>query len=175
MPVMLVAIASVLFVACSPGVEPTEVSAADAAGDTAPAFELEVFGNENYTRGDTVSLAQFEGRPVVINFWYPSCPPCRLEMPDLESTFKKHRADGVEFIGVQLLGLDSAQEGQEFTEEFGLTYALGPDPDGSIVKAYDVIGFPTSVFLNSRHEVVSSWTGPLNAEKLEELVQEALQ
>ena len=135
---------------------------------------MEVFGNEDYTKGETVKLSQFVGQPVVINFWYPSCPPCRLEMPDLEAAFQKHR-DDVAFIGVQLLGLDSADDGQEFTDEFGMSYAIGPDADSSIVVDYKVIGFPTSVFLNSDHEIMRKWTGALNAEKLEELVQELLE
>ena len=150
------------------------VSSEAPSGDAAPEFQLEVFENENYTKGDLVSLSQFKGQPVVVNFWFPSCAPCRLEMPDLEATFKNHQADGVAFMGVMLLGLDTPEEGQEFIKEAGITYAIGPD-SGSIVLDYEVIGFPTSVFLNKRHEIVRSWAGALNAEKLEEFVQELLQ
>ena len=162
----LVVAASFLFVACSGGSadtatsdpRPLVVSSEAPSGDAAPEFQLEVFENENYTKGDLVSLSQFKGQPVVVNFWYPSCAPCRLEMPDLETTFKNHQADGVAFMGVMLLGLDTPEEGQEFIEEAGITYAIGPD-SGSIVLDYEVIGFPTSVFLNKRHEIVRSWAG----------------
>ena len=168
--VVAFAVAPLFLVACSA----LNVSAAR-SDEAAPDFQLEVFGNENYTKGEAISLAQFEGQPVVINFWYPSCPPCRLEMPDLEAASKKHKANDVQFIGVQLLGLDSKEEGQEFIDEFRITYAVGPDPTGSIVREYNVIGFPTSVFLDKHHEVSKTWSGALTAEKLDELIQVLIQ
>ena len=152
----------------------TDSAAAAADSTAAPEFELVVFGNENYTRGDVIGLSQFQGQPVVINFWYPSCPPCRLEMPHLEQSWKDHKEDGVQFIGVQLLGLDTIEEGQEFLDDFGITYAVGPDPDGKIIVDYAVRGFPSTAFLDKNHNLVSSWTGILNLEKLEELILEIL-
>ena len=148
--------------------------ATSGAADTASDFELVLFGNENNTKGDLLRLSQLEGQPVVINFWFPSCPPCRAEMPDLESNFKRHRVDGVEYIGVQLLGLDSAEGGQRFIDELGITYSVGPDENGDIIRAYKITSFPTTVFLSADHKIVRKWAGFLNAEKLEELVQEAL-
>ena len=173
-------LAPLVVVACSAGakapVDPgTEAARVEAIADLAPDFQLELFANDNHPDGELIRLSQFRGQPVVINFWYPSCPPCRLEMPDLEATFLKHKVDGVEFIGVQLLGLDSVEDGQEFIEEFGISYAVGPDPDGSIVKDYNLIGFPTSVFVSRDQQIVRSWAGALTGEKLEELVQELLQ
>ena len=161
----------------SPGEEtpPSEVGETSTSeAEAAPGFEIEVFGNASYAKGERVGLSDFEGMPVVINFWYPSCPPCRLEMPDFEAASVKHRGDVV-FLGVQLLGLDSVQDGQDFVDEFGITYAIGPDADGSIVIDYNVIGFPTSVFLDRDHNISRKWSGALNAEKLEELVQGLLQ
>ena len=97
------------------------------------------------------------------------------EMPDLEASFQDHRADGVEFVGVQLLGIDTAEDGQKFVDELGVTYALGPDVDSDItIKKYKVAGFPTTFFLDKDHNIVRKWTGPLNREKLEEFVQELL-
>ena len=181
-------LAPLLVVACSTGAEAPAAQSSksqpgvsdasaqvDASADLAPDFQLELFANDNHAEGELIKLSQFRGQPVVINFWYPSCPPCRLEMPDLEETFQKHKGDGVEFIGVQLLGLDSVEDGQEFIEEFGISYGVGADPDGSIVRDYRVIGFPTSVFVSRDHQIVRSWAGALTAEKLEELVQELLQ
>jgi peroxiredoxin len=141
----------------------------------APDFELEVFGNENYTRGELLSLSDLEGRPVVVNFWYPSCPPCVIEMPDFEKSFQAHKSDGLQFIGVQLLGFDSVEEGQQFITDFGINFAVGPDPDGRLVVDYMVMGAPTTVFLNESHEEVRRWVGPLTAEKLEEIIQQLLQ
>ncbi len=145
------------------------------AQDAAPDFELVLFETENHARGENFRLSQWEGKPVVVNFWFPSCPPCVAEMPDLEAAFQRHKADGVEFVGVQLLGLDTAEEGQRFVDDIGVTYALGADETGDIViKHFKVTGFPTTVFLDREHRVVRKWTGILDADKIEELVQELL-
>ena len=164
------ALASLLLVACGAG-----TSAAMETANAAPDFQIKAFGNENFTKDELVSLSQFEGQPVVINFWFPSCPPCRLEMPDLEEASKRHKANGVQFIGVQLLGLDSVADGQEFIDDMEVTYLVGADMENKINLAYEVIGYPTSVFLSRDHQIVSSWAGALNAGKLEELIQELLQ
>ncbi len=138
--------------------------------EAAPDFELEVFGNENYEKGEVVRLSQYEGQPVVINFWYPSCPPCRLEMPHLEATWQKHRDAGLQFIGIQSLSLDTVDEGQEFVDEFGITYPIGPDTEGKILIDYNAVQWPTTLFLNKNHEVVRKWAGVLTEEKLDEIV-----
>ena len=145
-------------------------------GDAADDFQLTLFGNENYGKGSTLSLSdpELKGRPVVINFWYPSCPPCRLEMPDLQAASLKYAPDGVVFVGIQSLVLDTVAEGQQFIDEFGITYAVGPDTTGDILVDYKVVGFPSTYFLDENHQVVRSWAGVLNGEKLDELIAEIL-
>ena len=142
--------------------------------ETAPDFQLELFGTPNHQRGELISLSRFLGNPVVINFWFPSCPPCRAEMPDLEQAFQGHRADGVKFIGVQLVGLDTAEDGQEFVDSVGVTYALGADETADTIRDYEIVSFPSTIFLDRDHKVVSKWAGILTADKLEELIQQAM-
>ena len=173
----LTAVASLVLAACSN--ETTSADGETAApapqkANPAPDFEIELLGNANGERGDILKLAELAGKPSVVNFWYPSCPPCRLEMPDLESTWKAHQADGVQFVGVMATILDTVDEGQEFIEEFGITYPTGVD-SGDVVVDFEIIGFPTTVFLDKDLNIVRSWTGALNAEKLEEFVEELLQ
>lgn len=176
--VMGMLVATVVFAACGSdsdsgtGDEGAGVAPVADNPDAAPDFELELLGNVNNEKGTILRLSELRGKPTVVNFWYPSCPPCRLEMPDLEAASKKHKGD-VEFVGVMSLILDTVDEGQDFIDEFGITYANGPDPENTIID-YGVIGFPTSVFLDKDHNVVRKWTGALNAEKLEELIEEAL-
>ena len=146
--------------------------------ETAPDFELALFANNEHQAGDTLRLSDYAGQPVVLNFWFPSCPPCVAEMPDFEQAHQKFKDDGVRFIGVQLLGLDTVEDGQKFVHRLGVNYALGPDetPDGfgEIVKIYKVSGFPTTVFIDRDHVIKRTWSGPLNLEKLEELILEIL-
>ena len=165
----LILTASILILTAACGSDSSD----EGSRDIAASFSFEAFGNENFEAGQAISLDTFEGKPIVLNFWYPSCPPCRLEMPHFEAAFQTHK-DEVAFVAIQQLGLDSADEGQEFVEEFGLTYAVGPDTSGTVIKDYDVKTFPTTVFLDADHTVVRKWAGPLNEEKLNELIEEIL-
>ena len=184
-PVALVAL--VALVACGGGDAPEETASNGSkqpasestvepvTAETVPDFELALFGNENHAEGEMVSLSDFRGRPVVLNFWFPSCPPCRAEMPDFEAAFLRHKDSGLQFIGVQQVGLDSAQDGQEFIDELGISYAIGPDTDSAIFLTYEITSFPTTYFLDREHNVVRKWQGPLNEEKLEEFIAVLLQ
>ena len=144
-----------------------------APADPAPDFQLTLYGTETRQAGETLRLSDLEGKPVVLNFWFPSCPPCVAEMPEFERVFQNHRADGVEFVGVQLVGIDTAKDGQSFVNEVGVTYALGPDEDDIITK-YKVSGFPMTVFIDKEQNIVRRWQGVLNEEKMEEILGEIL-
>ena len=170
----LLAVSVFLFVACTTGGATAVTDGAEGPADAAPDFELVLFENSNHERGEKLRLSQFRGKPVVINFWFPSCPPCRVEMPDFEKAFQKYGGDGVEFIGVQNLGADTIEDGQKFVDEFGINYAVGPDEDNSILLDYKVRGFPTTVFLDKDQRIASTWTGLLDAATLDGLVQEIL-
>ena len=181
-------VAAFLVVACSGGsggettanstngdsTQTTPIKSAKSDRKPATDFELVLFENNEHRGGEKIRLSQFAGQPVVLNFWFPSCPPCVAEMPDLEKAYQKFKADGVEFIGVQLLGLDSEQDGQEFIGTVGVNYKLGADQtedsSGDIVREYAVRGFPTTVFIDSDQTIARKWSGVLNLEKLEELV-----
>jgi cytochrome c biogenesis protein CcmG/thiol:disulfide interchange protein DsbE len=173
----LLGVTAFVLVACtnavpsnSPGSNPG--ASVEVEVDPAPEVELVLFGNANHEAGEILKLSDLKGKPVVVNFWFPSCPPCVAEMPDLQESFERHNGD-VEFVGVQLIGLDSAVDGQAFVDQLGVTYALGPD-EGIIIRDYKVRGFPTTVFVDSEQNVIREWTGILNEEKLEELVGEIL-
>ena len=149
-------------------------SAVNVSEDAAPDFDLVLFETPNHAKDEPFKMSEQTGHPVIVNFWFPSCPPCVAEMPDLEQVFQNHRDEGLEIVGVQLVGLDTVQDGQDFVNEIGVTYALGPDEDAEIIMDYGVTGFPTSVFVNADGSIQRKWTGILNLEKMEELVSEII-
>lgn len=181
---MLASVSAFVLAACSGGgaADRTQASlignppapAANASADAAPGFDLLLFETPNHAKDEPFKMSEQIGHPVVVNFWFPSCPPCVAEMPDLEQVFQNHRDDGLEVVGVQLVGLDTAQDGQDFVNELGVTYALGPDEDAEIIMDYTVTGFPTTVFVNADGTIQRKWTGILNLEKMEELVSEII-
>ena len=128
---------------------------------TAPAVSGETFEHGSF------SLDQHAGKPVLVNFWFPSCPPCRAEMPDLQASFEKF-GDKVAFIGIQQLGLDSAANGQAFVRELGLTYPNMPDIDSTIQVNYEVFSYPATIFLDKNHNIARTWTGIIGEEQISE-------
>ena len=183
--IVAVALTAILAASCgSDGA--SEATAVPETGDTAevsrstdaaPDFELTLFENGDHSSGEVLRLSDLVGKPVVLNHWFPSCPPCVAEMPDFEVAYQKYK-DQVVFIGVQNMGVDTAENGQEFVNDLGVNYAVGPDNnpnnDIEIFIAHKITGFPTTEFLNKEQEVVRKWSGLLDAEKLDELIQELL-
>ncbi|MCH8311115.1 MAG: redoxin domain-containing protein [Chloroflexi bacterium] len=182
---LMMTAAAFLIVACSSNGADAAASQSNAdaaqpisgktAKDLEPAidFELVLFGNDEHEAGEQISLSSFAGDPVVLNFWFPSCPPCVAEMPDFEALHQKFKDDGLKVVGIQLLGLDTVEDGQTFVHRLNVNYMLGPDQTadkiGQTVMNYKISGFPTTIFIDRDQNIVRKWTGALNLEKLEEL------
>ena len=116
------------------------------------------FGGTTLT-GQSVDLAQFRGHPVVINFWGPSCVPCRDEMPLLAAKAKEHAGDGVVILGV--LTDDPVEPARAFAAEFGGTWDTVIDPGAAIKKTYRVLGRPQSFFVDANGILRSIQIGAL--------------
>jgi cytochrome c biogenesis protein CcmG, thiol:disulfide interchange protein DsbE len=96
--------------------------------------------------GSTVDLAALRGHPVVINFWGPTCVPCREETPLLAQKVAQHEKDGLVVLGV--LTDDPVEPARAFASQYGGTWQTVIDPGGAIKRAYRVIGRPQSFFVD---------------------------
>ena len=96
--------------------------------------------------GGFVDLSTLRGHPVVINFWGPSCVPCREEMPLLAQKVKQHSASGLVILGV--LTDDPVEPARTFAAQFGGTWQTVIDPGGAIKRAYRVLNRPQSYFVD---------------------------
>lgn len=131
-------------------------------GTTAPQFALPIYGGGG---SGIVNLRALRGHPVILNFWSESCPPCRVEMPYLERTYKQYGAHG-EFA---LLGIDQADPKEDiapFGKEFMITYPLLFDPGGQINAAYKVTAIPTTYFIDSNGVVRSVFVTQLSVKTM---------
>ena len=167
---ILVAIAAV---ACGTGASSSETNvSSETTAQVTAGGAIESTGNAPAVTGETFehgsfSLDQHAGKPVLVNFWFPSCPPCRAEMPDLQASNEQY-GEQVAFIGLQQLGLDSAANGQAFVRELGLTYPNMPDVDSLIQVSYEVLPYPTTIFLDKNHNIARTWTGIIGEEQINE-------
>jgi cytochrome c biogenesis protein CcmG, thiol:disulfide interchange protein DsbE len=96
--------------------------------------------------GAQIDLASLRGHPVLVNFWGPSCVPCRDEMPLLAQKAKQHAETGLRILGV--LMYDPVDPARAFTKEFGGTWPTVVDPDGAIRRDYQAIARPQSYFVD---------------------------
>ncbi|HEX5825179.1 MAG TPA: TlpA disulfide reductase family protein [Candidatus Limnocylindrales bacterium] len=96
--------------------------------------------------GQPFDLASLRGRPVVINFWGPSCVPCRTEFPLLAAKARQHEADGLLIVGV--LTDDGPEGARDFVGQYGATWPTVIDPGAAIKSAYHVIARPQSYFVD---------------------------
>lgn len=96
--------------------------------------------------GTAFDLASLRGKPVVVNFWGPSCVPCRDEFPLLEAKQAEHAADGFTVVGV--LTDDPVEPARDFVAQYGGDWATVVDPDKAIKTAYRVVARPQTYFVD---------------------------
>ena len=122
--------------------------------------------------GETVTLADFRGRPVVVNFWASWCPACIAEMPDFE---KVHQAFGDDVVFIGLAIQDERAAAEVLAVETGVTYLLAEDPPGDFFEAYGGIAMPTTVFLTASGELFERHSGILTEGSLTDKINELLE
>jgi thiol-disulfide isomerase/thioredoxin len=182
-------VAVIVLAACGSAVQSNPgTKAPDAADSANPAsqdsqlpadFQITAYQGEEVLGGQEVLFGDLldEGKPVVLNLWAGLCPPCRLEMPDFEKA-NKALGDQVLFFGLDVgpfTNLGSSEDGKRLVQELGITYPIGTTDDAEVVRAYGLIGMPTTYFISPEGEIVEQWTGLLTEDKLTELVEELLE
>jgi cytochrome c biogenesis protein CcmG, thiol:disulfide interchange protein DsbE len=102
-----------------------------------------------------VSLASLRGRTVVLNFFASWCAPCKREAPDLESFWRRYRADGVVVVGVD--SGDARSDARRFLSAHGVTYPIAFDPGEKLAYGpYALPGFPVTYVLNQQGRIVGT-------------------
>lgn len=120
--------------------------------------------------GDTFATADLVGRPLVVNFWYSTCTPCRRELPAFAAVQAK-LGDKVRFVGVDSLPPSAHEEA--FARDRGVQYELLYDTNGQLTSAVGVVAFPQTLFIDASGQIVEQ-TGELTAERLEQLIRTKL-
>jgi len=116
--------------------------------------------------GAMINLADFQGSPVLINFWATWCPPCKQEMTTFENHFQLYQDQGLVILAVNTD--DSEDSIRAFREEFGLSFHLLRDTQHKVMQQYAVNALPTSYFINAEGNVVSRHVGLLTGDMLDE-------
>ena len=141
----------------------TSSSAAPPPAPAAPGFTVGALGGPG-----NVSLTQYRGKPVIVNFWASWCDVCESETPLLASWYKQEHAK------IALLGLDendASAKALAFAHAKGVTYTLGFDPLMNVAGAYAIDALPQTYFLNAQHRIVEHVLGVMTNADLAEGVR----
>jgi len=124
----------------------TGASSSNTDNSAAKSFTLESLeGNEE------ISLEDFKGKPLVVNFWATWCGPCKEEMPFFERTWKEYKDKGIVFIGIDVM--DDKENAQEFIEKLGISYTNLYDPSGKTSNSYGVVALPATFFIDKNGDI----------------------
>ena len=124
--------------------------AACSSGQPAADFALTTF------QGEEFRLSEQRGNAVVINFWYPSCPPCRDEMPAFQEVWEEYQGRNVRFVGLFV----------------GLTFDFATDVRARVAQEYAVQFFPTTYFIDQAGRVHLMEISRMDVERLTDILEE---
>ena len=124
----------------------------------------------NTLAGDSLATADLVGRPMVINFWFSTCLPCKKELPAFAEAHAE-LGNEVRFVGVDTLPPSDSEE--QFARDRGVQYELLYDSNGELTSAMGITSFPQTLFVDSRGHVVAQ-TGELTIDKLVDLIRTQL-
>jgi peroxiredoxin len=135
------------------------------SGDALPAVVL------TDREGNDVPTTDLIGTPLVMNFWFTTCPPCAKELPDFAEVHAEV-GDEVRFIGVNMV--DAVPTMERFAEERGVQYELYRDELAELTDAIGAVSFPVTIFVGSDGTIVEQ-TGVLDAAQLRDKVDHLLE
>lgn len=119
--------------------------------------------------GAQISSGTLIGQPLLVNFWFSTCEPCRREFPVLVDAHERY-GDRIRFVGVNLS--DSAETAAAFTGRFGATFETFFDRDGRLTSALGVATAPVTMLIDEGGVVRRQLTGEITAESLATAIRE---
>ena len=125
-------------------------------------FEIEL-PNETI-ESKKFDINDYKNKLVILNFWFPSCPPCVYELEILNEINKE--LDSTSIIGVQVLGLDTQDDGVKMFQNKKILYTSIVDNGDSLVQNFEITVFPTTILFDNKGDEIKRWIGIIDKEKV---------
>jgi cytochrome c biogenesis protein CcmG/thiol:disulfide interchange protein DsbE len=138
-------------------------------GFLAPAFELETLA------GGSSGLSEYRGQVIVLNLWASWCPPCRAEMPAIQSLYEQYREEGLAVLAINMTSQDSTEAAASFVGKYGLTFPVLLDRMGLVGNLYRMRALPMTFFIDREgviREVIVG--GPMSELTLQSMIARLL-
>ncbi len=117
--------------------------------------------------GKRVSLSQFRGHPVIVNFWATWCGPCKLEMPWFEEMNQKYKGQGLVILGLSQDEGTSTDDIAKAVKKIGVTYTI-LQPDESVPKLYGGVDYlPETFYVDTKGKIVEETAGAPTRDEIE--------
>ena len=162
---ILIAAALVVILFVGLGKDPSAIRS-PLIGKPAPSFALREAGTNK-----TIDIAQYRGKPLIINFWATWCAPCWEEHPVLVANARMLQPN-VEFLGVVFQ--DNEEKILGFLQQRGTAYPTVVDDKGKTAIAYGVGGVPESYFVDANGTIRAKFAGPMSADIIQSNLQKVL-
>ena len=134
-------------------------------GNLAPDFELQSVD------GKTIKLSSLRGKKVIVNFWATWCPPCRLEMPEMEKFYTETKNEGLEILAVNLTKAEKSRaDVPAFIKADSITFPVLMDENGEAAQLYDVSSIPASFIIDTQGVIQEKIVGPMTNDSMQEML-----
>ncbi|MEN8700580.1 TlpA disulfide reductase family protein [Bacillus infantis] len=141
---------------------PEEIAVGIEPGNKAPDFTL------TDIEGKTVSLSDYKGKRVFLNFWASWCPPCKAEMPDMQELYEEKTIGDFEILAVNMTFIEKNKgDEMDFVKDNGLTFPIPLDVKGQVMGEYEIMAYPTSFFIDSDGIIRSRVMGAVDKDFIE--------
>ncbi len=138
--------------------------------------EMEINFTVQDAEGNEVSLSDFAGKPVVVNFWAIWCPPCKAELPDFQKAYNEY-GDEIEFLFVEVVNWrgETVADVQAFMQQNGYDFPVYYDVDSNAETVCDVASIPLSVFIGKDGKIAHTYLGAIPEFLLNQYIQSILE
>ena len=142
-------------------------------GDKLPDFSMSLFSGYEFDGKSEVSLSDFSGKVVVLNFWASWCKPCEQEAAELEEAWKFYNGDVI-FLGADYV--DTEPEARTYLKKFGITYPNGPDLRTQLSQMFRITGVPETYFIDGQGVLYYVKVGPfISVDEIKSIIEQKLQ
>lgn len=171
---ILAAVSAVAFIAIglltpkatSTAVVSSSVDVGLQVGNIAPNFTLTALN------GKQVSLNDYRGKPVQLNFWFAACPGCLAETPGMVKFYAAQQAASKDFVILGVNSVDNLQTAQQFVQKEGVGYTMVLDDNQRVASLYSLTATPTSFFIDRQGSIRAVIVGPVDDATLQQKVAE---
>ncbi|MFZ3106178.1 MAG: TlpA disulfide reductase family protein, partial [Candidatus Hydromicrobium sp.] len=120
--------------------------------------------------GNEISLSDFNGKVLILNFWATWCSPCREEIPDFVEVYNEYESKDVQFIGVSNEDISTLKS---FVEDYDISYPILID-DANIMGKWGISAIPTTFVFDKNGQIIFKNVGMMTGEQLKNIIEDEL-